>query len=199
MQHIRLIVGLGNPGSKYHDTRHNAGFNFVDQMTEKFGSQLSEQSKFHCYIAQINMSPYTVKIAKPTTFMNLSGQSILALCQFHKIELDQILVAHDELDLPPGVARLKTGGGHNGHNGLRNIIDCFGGNKNFHRLRIGIGHPGHKSKVHNYVLSKPSPDEQISTATSIQATLNFIPDIVKGDFQKVMRELHQKNFGAPNE
>ena len=95
--------------------------------------------------------------------------------------------------------RLKTGGGHNGHNGLRNIIDCFGGNKNFHRLRIGIGHPGHKSKVHNYVLSKASPDEQISTATSIQATLNFIPDIVKGDFQKVMRELHQKNFGAPNE
>ena len=199
MQQIRLIVGLGNPGSKYHNTRHNVGFDFVDQIADKLGAPLSEQSKFHCNIAQVNISPYAVKIAKPTTFMNLSGQSVLAICQFHKIELDQILVIHDELDLPPGVTRLKTGGGHGGHNGLRNIIERFGGDKGFHRLRIGIGHPGHKSKVHSHVLSKASPDDQISIAASIRSTLDFIPDIVKGDFQKVMQELHQKNFGAPQE
>ena len=199
MQQIRLIVGLGNPGSKYHNTRHNVGFDFVDQIAEKLGTQLSEHSKFHCHMAQITIGPYAVKIVKPNTFMNLSGQSVLALCQFHKIELDQILVVHDEIDLPPGVTRLKTGGGHGGHNGLRNIIERFGGKKEFHRLRIGIGHPGHRSQVHNHVLSKASPDDQISIAASIQSAMGFVLDIVKGEFQKVMQELHQKNFGAPKE
>lgn len=197
MQRIRLIVGLGNPGSKYHQTRHNVGFDFVDLLADKNGASFAEQSKFHSHMTQISCSPYTVKLAKPTTFMNLSGQSVLAICQFHKIELDEILVIHDELDLPPGVCRLKTGGGHGGHNGLRNIIERFGGKKDFHRLRIGIGHPGHRSKVHSHVLSKASADDQISISASIRSTLDYVPDIIKGNFQKVMQELHTKNFGAP--
>lgn len=195
MQIIRLIVGLGNPGSQYANTRHNIGFEFIDRLATTTNSVLSLQTKFHSHIAQTPINACTIKLAKPTTFMNLSGQSVLALCQFHKIELNEVLVVHDELDLNPGTVRLKTGGGHGGHNGLRNIIDRFGGHKDFHRLRIGIGHPGHKSQVHSHVLTKASPDDQISMTAAIDAAIQFIPGIIKGDFQKVMQELHQKDFG----
>ena len=196
MQNIRLIVGLGNPGAEYDKTRHNVGFDFIDRLAENTGASLSNQTKFFCHLGQANVSPYAVKLSKPTTYMNLSGQAVLAICQFHKIEIDEILVVHDELDLPPGIIKLKKGGGHGGHNGLRNIIERFGGKKDFHRLRIGIGHPGHKSKVHGHVLSKASPDDQISIAAAIDAAIEFIPGIISGDHQKVMQELHKKDFSA---
>lgn len=195
MQHIRLIVGLGNPGSQYESTRHNIGFEFIDRLVTSTNGAIALQTKFHSHLGQVTLGLQNIKIAKPTTFMNLSGQSVLAICQFHKIELDQILVVHDELDLEPGIVRLKTGGGHGGHNGLRNIIERFGGQKDFHRLRIGIGHPGHRSKVHSHVLTKASPDDQISMTAAINAAIKLAPGIVKGEFQKVMQELHQKDFG----
>lgn len=194
MQPIRLIVGLGNPGSEYHRTRHNVGFDFVDHLAESSGASLSLQTKFFGHCGQATIDRRSVRLLKPNTYMNLSGQSVLALCQFHQIELDEILVVHDELDLTPGVIRLKTGGGHGGHNGLRNIIERFGGDKNFHRLRIGIGHPGHRSKVHGHVLSRAPADDQISIAAAIHAAMKDLPLILAGDFQKVMQDMHQRDF-----
>ena len=157
---IKLIVGLANPGAEYAATRHNAGAWFVDLLAERLRDPLREEAKFFGYTSRVTLGGEDVRLLVPTTFMNLSGKAVAAMASFFRINPDEILVAHDELDLPPGVAKFKLGGGHGGHNGLKDIISKLGNNPNFHRLRIGIGHPGDKNKVVGFVLGKPPVSEQ---------------------------------------
>lgn len=157
---IKLIVGLANPGAEYAATRHNAGAWFVDLLAERLRAPLREEAKFFGYTSRVTLGGEDVRLLVPTTFMNLSGKAVAAMASFFRINPDEILVAHDELDLPPGVAKFKLGGGHGGHNGLKDIISKLGNNPNFHRLRIGIGHPGDKNKVVGFVLGKPPVSEQ---------------------------------------
>jgi peptidyl-tRNA hydrolase, PTH1 family len=187
---IKLIVGLGNPGTEYRGTRHNAGEDFVDALARKHGANLQEESKFFGITGRANIAGHDVRLLVPTTFMNLSGKSVAALASFYKIAAEQILVAHDELDIPAGTARFKQGGGHGGHNGLRDIVPSLGNNKNFHRLRIGIGHPGHASKVTGYVLNAPSSDDRIRIDAAIDAAIAALPLLLEGDSTKAMTELH---------
>lgn len=186
---ILLIVGLGNPGTQYNQTRHNAGFWYVDELARHFNGQFKLDKKYNAEICHIIINGEKVTLLKPQTFMNVSGQPVASFANFFKISADQILVAHDELDFEPGKIKLKLGGGHGGHNGLRDIIARLG-NKNFLRLRIGIGHPGHSSQVSNYVLGKPSPDDRISIINSIDSAINVTKDIVIGDIQNAMQNLH---------
>ena len=157
---IKLIVGLANPGAEYAATRHNAGAWFVDLLAERLRAPLREEAKFLGYTSRVTLGGEDVRLLVPTTFMNLSGKAVATMASFFRINPDEILVAHDELDLPPGVAKFKLGGGHGGHNGLKDIISKLGNNPNFHRLRIGIGHPGDKNKVVGFVLGKPPVSEQ---------------------------------------
>jgi len=157
---IKLIVGLANPGAEYAATRHNAGAWYVDLLAERLRVPLREEPKFFGFTSRINLAGADVRLLVPTTFMNLSGKAVAAMATFYRINPDEILVAHDELDLPPGVAKFKLGGGHGGHNGLKDIISKLGNNPNFHRLRVGIGHPGDKNKVVGFVLGKPPVSEQ---------------------------------------
>lgn len=186
---IKLIVGLKNPGAMYQQTRHNAGAWFVEALARHNNGNFSQQSKFSGESCQVNLDGAPCRLLLPTTFMNHSGQSIHALAHFYKIQPNEILVAHDELDLPPGVAKLKTGGGHGGHNGLRNTISHLK-TKDFHRLRIGIGHPGHKDMVHDYVLSKPSNADKLAIVDAIDRALCFVGFAVNGDMAKAMNKLH---------
>lgn len=187
---VALIVGLGNPGSEYAHTRHNAGQDYVEQLARDAGVTLNLHAKYFGYTAKALIGTRTVHLLVPTTYMNKSGQSVGALSQFYKIPPEQILVAHDELDLAPGVARLKKGGGHGGHNGLRDIISALGNNKNFGRLRLGIGHPGSAKQVSNYVLKKAPTAERDLIETATTCALNQTPAFVKGDWEAAMRELH---------
>ena len=186
---VALIVGLGNPGAQYEETRHNAGFFFVDALARQNQTSFKQESKFHGEVCRIKINGEQLWLLKPGTFMNRSGQAVAALARFYKIPLEDILVVHDELDLEPGVARLKQGGGHGGHNGLRDIISHMGGN-NFRRLRIGIGHPGDSRQVSDYVLHRASAEDQREIDASIDAALDVLPQVVVGDFQKAMNTLH---------
>jgi len=186
---VSLIVGLGNPGSEYERTRHNAGFWFLDELARQQNLSFKAEKKFHGEVARYKHNGEDVWLLKPMTFMNLSGQAVQALAHFYKINLDEILVVHDELDLSVDTARLKKGGGHGGHNGLRDIASKMGGN-NYLRLRLGIGHPGDKSKVTNHVLKKASTDDQISIERNIERALNVLPLVIEGNIQKAMNELH---------
>ncbi|MHA7879315.1 MAG: aminoacyl-tRNA hydrolase [Saccharospirillum sp.] len=188
---LSLIVGLGNPGQQYDHTRHNIGFDFVDALARQCGAGWKLDGKYQAELCKAHIAGEAVWLMKPLTFMNLSGTSVGRFIQFYKLGLDQVLVAHDELDLPPGVARLKLGGGHGGHNGLRNIIANLGNQKNFYRLRLGIGHPGHAGAVVNYVLGRPSPDDRIRMERAIEASLEQSALIVSGHWQKAMNHLHQ--------
>ncbi len=190
---VQLLVGLGNPGAQYHQTRHNAGADFVAEVARQYGANLVPDSKFFGLSARILVDNKDLRLLIPTTFMNRSGQAIGAMANFFKIAPENILVAHDELDLEPGIARLKLGGGHGGHNGLRDTISALGNNKNFARLRLGIGHPGNAKQVANYVLQKAPALEfkQIEDA-SYQAT-TVLPDLVRGDWNKAMKNLHTSN------
>ena len=185
---IALIIGLGNPGKEYEATRHNAGFWFVDAVARQQQVSFKSEKKFHCQLTRFKYAGHDVWLLKPETFMNLSGKSVQAVCQFYKIPLDKILVAHDELDLEPGVARLKKGGGHGGHNGLRDIMQRMG--KDFYRLRLGIGHPGHKERVTGHVLNKVSSDDERAIEQAIDETLRVLPEIISGDISKAMNTLH---------
>ena len=193
---IELIVGLGNPGQQYENTRHNAGHWLIQAVAHRYNATLKSESKFHGTTARINIASQDVRLLFPTTFMNRSGQGVAALSQFFKIKPENILVAHDELDLPPGIIRLKTGGGHGGHNGLRDIISSLGNNKSFHRLRIGVGHPGSSDKVTGYVLGNPPQKERNLIIDCLDEVIRHLPAIVSGDQQKVMNELHR--FDANN-
>ena len=160
MSEIKLIVGLGNPGAKYEGTRHNAGEWLINELARMYNVTLKDDAKYFGKTAKISTAGGEVWLLVPTTFMNLSGKSVGALANFFRIKPEQIVVAHDELDLPCGVAKIKQGGGHGGHNGLKDIIAALGNSNNFYRVRIGIGHPGHKDLVASYVLGKPSPTDQ---------------------------------------
>lgn len=190
MSTIKLIVGLGNPGREYEQTRHNAGAWFVEQLARQQGASLSEESKFHGLTGRIILDGRDIRLLVPTTFMNRSGQAVAAMLNFYKIDIEEVLVAHDELDIESGTARFKQGGGHGGHNGLRDIISSCGNNKNFHRLRIGIGHPGSASKVTGYVLNKAPTAEQQQIEAAIDEAIRALPDAINGDWARAMNYLH---------
>jgi PTH1 family peptidyl-tRNA hydrolase len=186
---IKLIVGLGNPGREYEATRHNAGFWWVDELARSHNVNFKADSKFHGLVAKANLHGHEVHLLKPQTFMNVSGRSVGAVAQFYKIEPAQILVVHDELDLPPGSAKLKLGGGHGGHNGLKDIIAHLG-TKEFWRLRIGIGHPGERDQVVNYVLNAPRKEEQVLIEEAMQRGQDVAALIVEGKLEAAMLKLH---------
>lgn len=187
---IQLIVGLGNPGDKYAQTRHNAGAEFVEQLAARHLAPLKPEKKYHGLYSKAHIDGQLVHLLVPTTFMNLSGQAVSALASFFKIPPEAILVAHDELDLPPGVAKFKLGGGHGGHNGLRDIISKLGNNKNFYRLRLGIGHPGHSSQVSGFVLNKAPSKERNATLAASDEAERYLGLAISGDWAKAMNQLH---------
>ena len=187
---VKLIVGLGNPGPNYERTRHNAGADLVLELAKSMHSQLKHESKFFGDTARVTIENRDVRLLIPSTFMNLSGKSIGALAKFYQIASENILVVHDELDLAPGIARFKKGGGHGGHNGLRDIIKSLGNSTDFARLRIGIGHPGQARLVADYVLKKASPNDQQLIANSIDDALRYLPLAVDGQWEKAMTALH---------
>lgn len=189
MAGLRLIVGLGNPGPEYARTRHNAGFRFVDALAAKAGASFRLDSKLFGETAKIDIAGQPVWLLKPATFMNLSGKSVTAALRFWKFEPEQALLAHDELDLPPGTARLKFDGGHGGQNGLRDTMQLLGHGR-FHRLRIGIGHPGSKDKVTPWVLGRASTDDDILIGRAIDAAIDVLPLAMDGNFMDAMTRLH---------
>ena len=187
---VELIVGLGNPGPNYERTRHNAGADLVLELAKSLHVELKHESKFFGDTARVTLDGNDVRLLIPSTFMNLSGKSVNALAKFYQIAPEAILVVHDELDKPPGEARFKKGGGHGGHNGLRDTIKCLGNNKEFARLRIGIGHPGKAKQVADYVLKKASPNDQQLIINSIDDALRALPLAVAGEWEKAMLKLH---------
>lgn len=186
---IKLIIGLRNPGSAYDQTRHNAGGLFVQTLAAQYKTTFKSDKKMQAELAEINSNNHLCKIALPLTFMNHSGQPTRAISQFYRILPDEILVAHDDLDLPVGRAKLKTGGGHGGHNGLRDIA-CQLGSPDFHRLRIGIGHPGQKELVHPFVLSKPSVADRQLITEAIERGIAIMPLVWSGDVARAMNQLN---------
>ncbi|MDP1601865.1 MAG: aminoacyl-tRNA hydrolase [Legionella sp.] len=186
---IKLIIGLQNPGSAYEHTRHNAGGWFVEALAQHLRAIFKVDKKMHASIATIEMNDQSCRLALPSTYMNLSGLPAREISQFYRIKPDEILVAHDELDLPTGRIKLKTGGGHGGHNGLRDITAQLG-SAEFHRLRVGIGHPGHKDMVHNYVLGKPSQVDKKLMLDAMERGIDVIPTIVTGNIAAAMNVLN---------
>lgn len=186
---IKLIVGLGNPGKQYKNNRHNVGAWLVERLAAESGASLRAESKFFGQIAKINLAGCQCWLLLPTTFMNDSGKAVSALARFYKITSQEILVAHDELDFPAGDIRLKEEGGHGGHNGLRSIISHLGA-KDFLRMRIGIGHPGHKDKVTPYVLGDPSKADKQRILTAIDDGIRVLPELLEGDRQRAFMYLH---------
>jgi len=191
MPGIRLIVGLGNPGMEYESTRHNAGFWWVEHIAATRKAPFNAEKKFHGLAARVHLDGHEAWLLKPQTFMNRSGQAVGALAGFYKIAPEEILVVHDELDLSPGDARLKKGGGHGGHNGLKDIIAHLG-TSDFWRLRIGIGHPGDKNQVADFVLRPACRAEQDLIDNSVDRSLPLLPQILAGNFSAAMLKLHTK-------
>lgn len=191
MNPIRLIVGLGNPGREYDTTRHNAGFWWVDELARNESLSFRNEAKFYGLLARGHLHGHEVFLLKPQTFMNGSGRSVAAFAQFYRIAPAEMLVVHDELDLQPGTARLKTGGGHGGHNGLKDIIAHLG-TRDFWRLRLGVGHPGDRAEVVNYVLNEPRREEQEQIEDALQKSLHVAPLIIEGKMEAAMLKLHSK-------
>ncbi|HHF5781218.1 TPA: aminoacyl-tRNA hydrolase [Haemophilus influenzae] len=190
MSEIKLIVGLGNPGEKYADTRHNAGEWLIERLARRFNVSLNPENKFFGKTARTLVNGKEVRLLVPTTFMNLSGKAVGALASFYRIKPEEILVIHDELDLPAGVAKLKQGGGHGGHNGLKDIVAQLGNNNNFYRLRIGIGHPGHRDLVAGYVLNKPSPADRNALEKVLDEATDCVEIIFKDGMVKATNRLN---------
>ena len=186
---IRLIVGLGNPGADYVDTRHNAGFWLIDDIAADRGLKFRFEKRFNADECKFRAHDHEVILQKPQTFMNRSGQSVAALARYYKIAAEQILVIHDELDLPPGANRIKQAGGHGGHNGLRDIVNHLG-SRDFFRIRVGIGHPGDSKQVINYVLHKPSTADLGAIEAANRDTLAVMPLVLEGRIDKAMQALH---------
>ena len=189
MAGLRLIVGLGNPGAEHLRTRHNAGFWFVDALARREDARFGIESKLRGETAKVVVAGEPLWLLKPITFMNASGASVGAALRYWKIEPEQMLVVHDDLDLPPGAARLKFDGGHGGQNGLRDLFAHFGHGR-FHRLRLGIGHPGHKDRVTGWVLGRPSAGDEAAIVDAIARSLDVLPLAVDGRFEDAMKQLH---------
>jgi PTH1 family peptidyl-tRNA hydrolase len=188
-----LLVGLGNPGEKYERTRHNAGFWLLDVLANSLGATFRAERRYNAEIASATIGGQALHLLKPMTFMNRSGQAVAPWARYHQVAPDRMLVVHDEIDLPPGVARLKRGGGAGGHNGLRDIIAAFGNEQNFYRLRIGVGRPGPSADgVVDYVLKSPPSAERALITTAIDAALAVMPQIVAGEIERAMQHLHTK-------
>ena len=190
MSEIKLIVGLGNPGDKYADTRHNAGEWLIARLARRFNVTLNAENKFSGYVGKTLINSKEIRFLVPMTFMNLSGKAVGALANFYRIKPEEILVLHDELDLPPGSVKLKLGGGHGGHNGLKDIVAALGNNNNFYRLRIGIGHPGHRDLVAGYVLNKPSPSEREALEKALDEAANCVKLLFKDGIVKATNRLN---------
>lgn len=188
---LRLVVGLGNPGPEYHGTRHNAGFWFCERLGSELGVQFAREARFHGLVAKCRLTSAEFFLLMPQTFMNRSGLAVQALAHFHRIQPGEMLVVHDELDLPPGQLRLKFGGGLGGHNGLKDITSHLG-TQDYWRLRIGIGHPGDKNEVIHYVLKPPRKEEAEAVETAIDRALAVWPLLVKGDFNAAMQKINAK-------
>lgn len=188
---IRLLVGLGNPGPEYEDTRHNAGFWFIDAVARELKASLAPERSYSGLVARVNLREGPVWLLEPMTFMNLSGKSVGALARFFKIAPGEILVAHDELDLLPGQVKMKLGGSHAGHNGLKDIRDALG-SADFWRLRLGIGHPGVKAEVVNYVLRKPTPEQREAIDKSIAQGVSALDLLIEGDMERAQMKVHAK-------
>lgn len=187
---IELCVGLGNPGPRYDQTRHNAGFWFVDELAQRHGGVFRDEPRFAGSLCRVTVAGCALWLLKPTTFMNRSGRSVQAVCAYYKIAPQRILVAHDDIDLPPGTARFKRGGGHGGHNGLRDIVAHLG--KDFWRLRLGVGHPGHSDQVIDYVLARPSAQEETLIRERIAEAAGLLPWLVEGEMERAMHRLHTR-------
>lgn len=186
---IRLFVGLGNPGTEYEATRHNVGFWYIDQLAQKLGAHLVMDRAYHGHVARVQVKGESVWLLQPQTFMNLSGKSVASLARFFKIQPDQIMVAHDELDVLPGQVKVKRGGGHAGHNGLRDIHAQLG-SPDYWRLRFGIGHPGDRADVAGYVLRKPPQSERELIEQSIDKALSATDALLSGDMAKATAAIH---------
>nr|WP_086939917.1 aminoacyl-tRNA hydrolase [Thaumasiovibrio occultus] len=187
---IRLLVGLANPGKEYERTRHNAGAWVVQELARIHNVTLKDEPKFFGWTGHITVGSSEIRLLIPSTYMNLSGKAVSALAKFYQIPVEQIMVAHDELDLPPGVAKFKKGGGHGGHNGLRDIISKMGNNKEFYRLRIGIGHPGDKNRVAGFVLGKAPAKEQECIDAAVDEATRCIDILMKDGLSKAQNRLH---------
>lgn len=188
---IRLLVGLGNPGPEYEQTRHNAGFWWTDAAAKALGARLSAERAYFGLVARVNRPDGPVWLLQPQTYMNLSGKSVAALARFFKIAPQEILVVHDDLDLQPGQMKLKLGGSHAGHNGLRDIHAQLG-TADYWRLRLGIGHPGVKAEVVDYVLRKPAPEQREAIHKSIDESMAALDLLLAGEMDKAMMKLHAK-------
>jgi PTH1 family peptidyl-tRNA hydrolase len=193
---IKLLVGLGNPGPQYEDTRHNAGFWWLEAVARELKANLQPERSYFGVAARLSLQGQVLWLLEPMTFMNRSGQSVAALARFFKIAPDEILVAHDELDLPAGEARLKKGGGHAGHNGLRDIHAQLG-SPDYWRLRLGIGHPGDRQEVANWVLKKPSAEQRDALQQAIERSLKALPDLLAGQMDKATAAIHTSKPPRP--
>jgi len=188
---LKLIVGLGNPGADYAHTRHNAGWWFIDSLAERYGGQWRREPRWHALLARVRIETSELWLAKPTDYMNRSGAPVAAVARFYHIEPADILVAHDDIDLPPGICRLKQGGGHGGHNGLRDVIAHVGAD--FWRLRFGVGHPGARELVIDAVLDRPAPLEQQAIDAALERAEAIVPLLLTAGAQKAMSRLHREN------
>jgi peptidyl-tRNA hydrolase, PTH1 family len=189
----KIIAGLGNPGPEYADTRHNVGFWFVDALARQHHLTFRSERRFFGDLCRLMAGPAQCWLLRPATYMNHSGRAVASLAQYYSITPAAILIVHDEIDLPPGQAKLKFGGGHGGHNGLRDIIQQLG-SSDFYRLRIGVGHPGHRDHVVPYVLGRPSADDRLAIEGSMARALDEMPRLLEGRYEMVMNELHR---GSP--
>ena len=186
---IQLVAGLGNPGAKYEQTRHNAGFWFVDEVARQCNASFKPDSRYKSEVARCSIAGHDCRLQKPMDFMNRSGLPVALLAKFYQIPRSAILIVHDDLDLPVGTVKLKKGGGHGGHNGLRDLIPHLGGN-DFMRLRIGIGHPGHRDDVVGYVLKNASREDRVLIDQAMDDAIRALPDILAGQTEKAMQALH---------
>ncbi len=193
---IKLFVGLGNPGPEYEATRHNAGFWWIDALSRELKAPLALDKNYHGQVARLSINGQTVWLLKPLTFMNLSGKSVAALARFFKIAPEEILVAHDELDIAPGQVKLKFGGSHAGHNGLRDIHVQVA-SPDYWRLRLGVGHPGVKAEVINWVLKKPSPEHRAAIEDCIHRCLKAVPELLTGNMEKATMLIHTSQPPRP--
>jgi PTH1 family peptidyl-tRNA hydrolase len=195
---LRLIVGLGNPGPDYAETRHNAGFWFCERLARELGASFARESRYHGFVAKARVDGADLWLLMPQTFMNRSGQAVQALAHFYRVEPAQMLVVHDELDLPPGQMRLKFGGGLGGHNGLKDITSHLA-TQDYWRLRVGIGHPGDRNEVINYVLKPPRREEREEIDAALDRALLAWPTLAKGEFNSATQKINTVPKTAPKE